>query len=40
MAKFEDYSRADATILAREPCPEQPDQVEDVGGYLDLLRSS
>lgn len=41
---FEDYTPAHAAsilarALAREPCPEQPDQVEDVGSYLDLLRS-
>jgi hypothetical protein len=41
---FEDYTPADtasilAHALAREPCPEQPDQVEDVAGHLDLLRS-
>ena len=40
----QDYSPADAAsilarALAREPCPQQPDQVEDVGNYLDLLRS-
>lgn len=41
---FEDYTPADAAsilarALAREPCPEQPDQVEDVADHLDLLRS-
>lgn len=41
---FEDYTPGHAAsilarALAREPCPEQPDQVEDVGSYLDLLRS-
>ena len=41
---FAEYSRAEAAsilarALAREPCPEQPDQVEDVGSYLDVLRS-
>jgi Plasmid pRiA4b ORF-3-like protein len=40
----EDYSPAEAAsilgrALDREPCPEQPDQVEDVGDLLDLLRS-
>ena len=40
----EDYPPADAAsilarALAREPCPEQSDQVEDVGSLLDLLRS-
>src|SRR6266516_4101735 len=39
-----EYSPAEAAsilarALAREPCPEQPDQVEDVGERLDLLRS-
>jgi Plasmid pRiA4b ORF-3-like protein len=39
-----EYSPAEAAsilarALAREPCPEQPDQVEDVGAHLDLLRS-
>jgi plasmid stability protein len=42
--ELEDYSPAEAAsilarALTREPCPEQPDQVEDVGSLLDLLRS-
>jgi hypothetical protein len=40
----EDYSPAEAAAilgraLDREPCPEQPDQIEDVGDHLELLRS-
>lgn len=42
--RFRPYSRASATsilaaALAAEPCPEQPDQVEDVRHHLELLRS-
>lgn len=42
-AEFEQYDAATAhailaSALCREPCPEQPDQVEDVDLYLDLLR--
>lgn len=41
---FENYTAPDAAsilarALAREPCPEQLDQVEDVADHLDLLRS-
>ncbi|MDN5932351.1 MAG: hypothetical protein L0I24_14995, partial [Pseudonocardia sp.] len=39
-----DYATVDAAdildrALAAPPCPEAPDQVEDVGAYLDLLRA-
>lgn len=39
-----DYATADAAdildrALAAPPCPEAPDQVEDVGAYLDMLRA-
>jgi hypothetical protein len=42
--EFRDYSPAEAAAIVLralecEPCPEQPDQIEDVGSYLGLLRS-
>jgi hypothetical protein len=42
--QWDDYSPAEAAsilarALARDPCPEQPDQVEDVGSLLALLCS-
>ena len=41
--QYRDHQAADARAildraLAGEPCPVEPDQVEDVGAYLDLLR--
>jgi hypothetical protein len=41
--KFHDYQPAQARAileraLAARPCPVEPDQIEDVGDYLDLLR--
>jgi hypothetical protein len=43
LMEFRDYEPAEAhailtAALQREPCPEQPDQIEDVRDYLDLLR--
>jgi hypothetical protein len=43
-AQLEQYDPATAhailaAALRQQPCPEQPDQVEDVDRYLDLLRS-
>jgi hypothetical protein len=42
--EYREYSPAEAAAIVLralecEPCPEQPDQFEDVGSYLGLLRS-
>ncbi|HEX4099486.1 MAG TPA: plasmid pRiA4b ORF-3 family protein [Pseudonocardiaceae bacterium] len=44
MMTYREYTPAQAwaildTALAAEPCPVEPDQVEDVGDYLDLVRA-